>query len=718
MTRQSETAASQDIVEPPIPARQRGLFLRLLLLGSALMLVSQIIISWIALDRFEEALSPQLNQKAVAVGRAITSDIAYAVDQLGIPMHQVVGVNPYFESILDSNPDVQYLSIVDHESKVLFDQNLPQEVRSNLANSQRLPIESKHSHFNREIGEYLDIRFPIYIDDSPVGNLHVGISSASVRKQLSAIVFEVISVILVSMVITIEFLTLFMSRNILAPAAHVHKVFDAGSKGSFTHRLAMRARNEFGIMVSSLNRLLFELEQRYQDFQFELRELRDAQIDPRISQKIATLLTRSNKRFGFLNQFATVEKTASLIRMPFFLFIFSEEMSRSFFPLFVIGFIPIEPALPYEMMIGLPIALFMTATFLATLMAGKWTFRIGCSRLFLIGIGFAFIGYCGTFLAESYAQLIVWRCLNGVGYGLIFNACETWIALHSKESNRAHGASAYVGAIFAAYVCGPSLGGMFAEHLGQNLTFLISAGLALLSGYAAYRLLAGSHPETSSDETANATARHSGMQPWKILFSNNRFIGIMLTAVSTRTTLAAFLFFLIPLYLNELGHNTTEIGQMMMLYGAIIVIGTPAIAAFCDKAGRYFPLTVAGAAISGCGLLFVLANGYFGASQTVLFSIVTVGIGHCLILSPQYAIMQQIVYEHRHDIERSVSISIYRFVDRIGLIIGPLLAAMLIQRMSYPHAIAVIGLIVLGAILLSVLFIRIGRSRSSSEATA
>jgi len=697
--------------ELPAQNQQKGLFIRLLLLGSAIMLLSQIVISWFALDRFEQALSPQLNQKAVAVGTALSSQITYASEELGIPINELIGVRDFFESTIASNPDLRYLTIVEPDAGVLFDYNTPQDVANSLTSEFSQSLEGQGSYLTEEIAGYMDSRFPIYVDGSSVAQLHVGVSSENVRRQLFTIIFEIIAVILVSMVATIEILNLFYSRSILAPTAHVHRLFESGSKGRFTPRLTMRmrARNEFGIMVSSLNRLLYELEQRFQDFQFELRELRDAQIDPRVSKKISTLIAQTNRRLGFSDQLSTMEKTATQIRMPFFLFIFSEEMSRSFFPLFVIGFIPIEPTLSYELMISLPITLFMVATFLATLFAGKWTYRMGCSRLFILGIVFAFSGYCGTFLADSYAELILWRCLNGVGYGLIFNACETWIALHSRESNRAHGASAYVGAIFAGYICGPSLGGMLAQYVGQDTTFLISAGLALISGYAAYRLL-----ESADTASQDSPAKLSGLKPWKILFSNYRFIGIVFTAVATRTTLSAFLFFLIPLYLNELGHTTTEIGQMMMLYGGIIVIGTPGISGFCDRIRRYFPMTVAGAAISGLGLLFVLTSGVIGESRAVLVSIVAVGLGHCLILSPQYAMMQEIVHDYREQIEQSVSISIYRFVDRIGLIIGPVLAALLIQRTSYENAIAAIGLVVLAAMIFSAAFVSKHRTHDKS----
>lgn len=708
----AQRKAKQELAGVQVSSQQRGLFLRLLVLGSVVMLVSQIAISWIALKSFEEELKPELNQKAIAVGRALSSELSYAINELGIPPRELVGVGEYFENILSVNKDIQFLALVDNSSRIMHERNLPQELHNRLQENAHDPEMPPKTYWTGSIDKYLDSGFPIYSGKDLKAALHVGVSVDNIRQQLITVLYEIIAVIIVSMVITLEFLMMFMSLRILDPMAHLQKVLEAGSKGEFTHRVMLRVRNEVGLMASSLNRLLFHLEQRYMDFQFELRELRDAQIDPLVSQKIAMLKTQANRRYWFSNRYRFVEKTPALIRVPFFLFIFSEELSRSFFPLFVSRFIPVEPVFSFEVMISLPITLFMVAIFVATLFAGKLTQRLGSSRLFLIGISLAFIGYCGTFFCDDYTELILWRCLNGIGYGLIFNACETWVALYANESNRAYSASAFVGAIFAGYVCGPSMGGMFADYIGQQMTFLISAGLSIISGLVAYQLLTIFEEELKTQTNPVPESRLPGLGPWKILFGNPRFIGIVLTAVPTRATLSAFLFFLVPLYLNHLGHSNTQIGQMMMIYGVLIVVGTPVISRLADYSGKYVTFTIVGASISGLGLFSALLGSYLGGeSRAVLIAIIAVGFGHCLVMSPLYAIMQQIVFGYHTHIEIPVAISIYRFVDRVGLVIGPLLAALLIQQMSYAAAMATIGGIVLIATGLSLFAMTLGRSR-------
>ncbi len=689
---------------PQDTAMYRAVFYRLLILGGMMVLVGQVIILSIGFKGFEEDLKPELSQKAIAVGRALTTEFSEAINGLGIPLEQLVGVEEYFAGILDSNEDIQFLALADTSPRLLYERNLPNELADQVLEDSYDSTESAISHQSRQLEEFSDNIFPLFSDGELIATLHVGVSGDVLRKQLASILYEVIAVILVSMVITLELLTMFMSIRMLAPTEHVQKVLEAGAKGRFTNRVLLNARSGIGSMVPSLNRLLYHLEQKYQDFQFELRELRDAQIDHSISKKIAGLKVAVDQRFRFSDELGQIEKTAALIRLPLFLFIFSEELTRPFFPLFVSGFVSIDPPLSYEMMLGLPITLFMVATFVATLFAGGLTYRLGCSRLFLIGIACAFVGYCGTFFSGSYIELVLWRCLNGVGYGLIFNASETWVALYSKGPDRARSASAFVGAVFAGFVCGPSMGGMFADYFGPQLTFLISAGLAVLSASAAYFLLKEPRELSSVEQEKPRMSGTFNAVTWKTLLSNMRFIGIVFTAVPTKATVSAFLFFLIPLYMNELGHTQAEIGQVMMLYGALILAGTILTSRVADYTRKYSTVLLLGMMLSGLGLVWMPAGSYLmSESQAVLVAIFVLGAGHCLIMSPQFAIMQEIAYKCRGTIEMPVSLSVYRFTDRLGLIIGPVLAAILVQKMSYISAIMSLGIMVLVSMLISFL---------------
>ena len=49
----------------------------------------------------------------------------------------------------------------------------------------------------------------------------------------------------------------------------------------------------------------------------------------------------------------------------------------------------------------------------------------------------------------------------------------------------------FVGGVFVATICGLSIGGIFADRIGFEATFLISTGLAAVSGLLVYVMLDG-----------------------------------------------------------------------------------------------------------------------------------------------------------------------------------------------------------------------------------
>ena len=166
-------------------------------------------------------------------------------------------------------------------------------------------------------------------------------------------------------------------------------------------------------------------------------------------------------------------------------------------------------------MFGLPITLFMLAGMLMVPFAGGLNERFGTRRVFLAGLVPATIGYAGTFLAQDYLRSSSrGEFVSGIGYGLIFIAAQAWVAEHTDVRHRAQGMTVFVGAAFAAAICGPSIGGILADRLGFETTFLISAGLAAISGALVYTML---------DATARRRSAHRigfGRQELRALLSD------------------------------------------------------------------------------------------------------------------------------------------------------------------------------------------------------
>ena len=676
--------------------RTHGILGRLALLAVVVLLVGQVLVAWFAVTGFEKALEPQLSHKAGAVGRAIANQLEFVVDDLGIPPDELVGVDPFLDGILASNADIEYLIVLDATSKVLFTQGLtPATLERILAG---LPAADSETGFTSEIADFINSVFPIVVDGRVATVLHVGVSGEYVRGRLSELMYEVATIIVVSLLVTLEFLLFLMSVRVSGPMERVETILSEGARGMFGSRFAMRARDEIGDVVVALNRALQSLRQRYEDFRFEVREIKDAQIDRNIAHRIQAASQQVDDRYRFSGGAELQLRNAMQIRIPLFVFMFAEELPRSFLPQFAARLSPPDATISQELLFGLPITLFMLAGMIMVPFAGGLTDRFGTRRVFLAGIVPAMIGYFGTFLAQGYVDLIAWRVLSGIGYGLIFIAAQAWVADNTEMRDRAQGMAVFVGAAFAAAICGPSIGGILADRLGFETTFLISAVLAAVSGTLVYAMLDG----TTRRRTAHGTA--FGGKELRALLSDRRLFAVtVFAAIPGKLILTGFLFYLVPLYLSELGYRQSVIGWMITLYG----VSTLAFA--CRSRpdsptvpGVMPPSSRVGGVLAGLGCLASLPETAIGGPlNAVIIAILALGFGHALSLTSEIAIVQNVA-RRRGGLHQASIISAYRLAERGGMVLGPVVAGALAASFGYRGAIVGIGVILLVSIALYV----------------
>ena len=678
-------------------ARTAGVLGRLVLLAVVVLLIGQTVVAWFAVDGFESELEPQLGRKAEVVGRAVADQIAFAVDDLGIPPGDLVGMDTFLGNILASNADIEYLVILDDSSQVLFAVGLAPEALERVLPG--LPGPGVEAGTMTEVAGFTDGAFPIAAGER-TAVLHVGVSREYVRGRLSEIFYEAMTVIVVSLLVMLEFLVFFMNVRISGPLERLEALLADGARGVFANRLVLRTRDEIGDLVDAFNRTLRSLCQRYEDFRFDAREIEEAQIDRGIARRIQAACTQVDRRYHFTGGMELRPRNAMQIRIPLFLFMFAEELPRSFLPLFVARLSPTGTTVSDELLIGLPITLFMLAAAVMTPFGGGIADRFGARRVFLMGIVPAAIGYVGTFLAQSYYDLVAWRLLSGAGYGLIFIAAQAWVAEHTGEHNRAQGMTVFVGGVFAATICGPSIGGILAGRIGFEATFLVSTGLAMASGLIVYFMLEG----VGKGRSPRRGGLLEGGQ-WRALVSDGRLFAVtVLAAVPGKLILSGFLFYLVPLYLSELGNRPAVIGWMIMLYGVSTIICMPFASRLADRSGRHATVVAVGGALAGLGCLASLFEGAVGgASNAVGIAILALGVGHALSLTSQLAIVQEAAVRHPGGLGQASAISAYRLVERAGMILGPIVAATFAAAFGYQGAIVGIGAIVLVSIVLYVL---------------
>jgi EmrB/QacA subfamily drug resistance transporter len=143
---------------------------------------------------------------------------------------------------------------------------------------------------------------------------------------------------------------------------------------------------------------------------------------------------------------------------------------------------------------------------------GKLSDLYGRRRLFVISISIFLLGsaLCGT--AQSMAELIAFRALQGVGAGGLIPLAQAAIAdlFSPRERGRYQG---YVGAMWAtAAVAGPLLGGTLTDAASWRWIFLINLPLGALALVVVVKTMKIAHrPRAHSVDYAGAVALSVGV---------------------------------------------------------------------------------------------------------------------------------------------------------------------------------------------------------------
>ncbi|MGQ9368220.1 MFS transporter [Azospirillum sp. ST 5-10] len=370
------------------------------------------------------------------------------------------------------------------------------------------------------------------------------------------------------------------------------------------------------------------------------------------------------------------------VRVTLFLFMLAEELSRSFLPLYVRELYTPVAGLSETLVMGLPIALFMLLVAVFTPFAGAWADRFGCRRTLLLGALPAVAGFLGTALAQSLAELLLWRGACALGYAVMFIGAQGFVARHSGRGERARGMAQFVAAVIVAGLCGAAMGGILADHLGFRATFAVSALLALAAAGAAALLLPPEAPDRGE-------APAGGLRHGAAVLANPRFLALLLfSSVPTKLMLTGSLFYLVPVALHALGETPAAIGRTMMCYGLLIVVLGPAVSRAADRGGRHALFAGAGGLIAGAGALAVLVA---PGVPAVLLGVAALGVGHALNNATQLALVPEVCRAECARLGSTTVFAVYRLLERGGSVLGPLLAAAVADRFGPQAALAALG---------------------------
>lgn len=696
------------------PAKRRdpisALVLRLTIVTVAVLLLAAGAASWLSLRSFDPLFQPELARKAQTVGDLMGAQIDRGLG-VRIPLERMAGLDALLAAEVERHDDIAYIAVTDPAGRIVAAAGGP------LAGITALSADRLSGPADGRLARgFVDVLRPLGDSASPAGGLHVGVDSAFLAKASTDLALDVLSVVIVSVLLIFEVLQLVVNlamRRVLT----LRLLADRAEEGDFRATLpeipGPLAATEDRALEGGVRAALDSVNARYAGLAARVAELRRrlGGDDPRVGRAEAGLSALA-RRFRFRDPDSARPPPTPLnlvfLRLPVFLFCLSEELSRPFLPAYAKSFAGEVPWLTPDMVVSLPITLFMLIWALSQPGGARFSERWGRSRAFTIGALLGSVSLALTAFAGSLAELMLWRCLTALGYGLVLITAQGIVVDHTTPRNRAAGMAMFIGALLAAGVCGPVSGGIIADQIGFRATFLLGALLALGSGLSVSLLLLRGRGAAQAPFGAGAAAgaaSRPAMGSALPLFRDFRFSALMvLSAIPTKIASTAFLFCLVPLLLTADGASKAEIGRVQMMYFVAFILVSPLAASLSDRwqARRGF-IALGGIGTLASCLPIIATQAMWGPP----LAIALFGLSQALVGAPQLTLVSQIARDG--GLPETAAIGWYRLIERLGGALGPVTAMAVAVATSYREAMLSIGLLCGASALLFWILFRTGR---------
>ncbi len=645
--------------------------------------ISMAVVSWFALAHAERALTYETLRNAESVARSLATTFDRAAE-LDMPLSRIPGINDTLADVRRQHAGISRISVI-VGGETMFSASSP-SLASTDAMTESVPIQ---------------------IAGGSSELLEVAVDPLFVRNLFRELSLDFLVILIVAAFMTLELIYFLAGSAIVTPLRLFTDCIGRLTATSLAGPVAAHYPGQLRTLALAIRQRQDALLGQYRDARQQLRhELTNLRAQRRQQPDLAAVLRR---RVGALHSIRStfglrrtpshevVQDPAGALggmRAPFFLLLLAEDLSRSFLPLYAgsmdVGTLSISP----NLIVGLPIFLFMLIVAISQPVLGGWSERIGRRKAFLVGAGIALVAHLLAAQATTLVGLLAWRGAAGAAWAIAFVAAQGIVLDHTSRATRAKGLAGFVTVIMVSLACGPSIGGLLADGMGYRATFLIAAALAALSLVVAWRSLPADVARVAAPNAPATSAQLGRVHP----MLNLRFVGLLLlAAVPAKLILIAYCYYLIPLYLSASGNSAAMAGRIIMIYSVIMVLVVPLAATWIDMVRAKLGVAphawfvAIGIALSGLGGLAMLIPNVIIASAAV---VTILGIAQAISISPQAAMVPDLAHGEIARHGETVVYGYYRLVERIGSALGPIVAAAMLQLVTYRDAFIVLGIAV------------------------
>jgi MFS family permease len=431
-----------------------------------------------------------------------------------------------------------------------------------------------------------------------------------------------------------------------------------------------------------------------------------------LAKLLGLVVSRSMSPEGVQNESSNA---AQALRAAGFIFFLGYDMGISFIPLLARKLYQPFWGLSEEIVIGLPISAEMVSAGIALLVSGTFSQRHGWHTTYLLGIASAAAGLLLGGLATNLPMLIAARIIAGFGFGLVLMASQLGTLGSAKAGA---GLAGVFAGIFSGSICGSAAGAMIAEHMSFEAALLTGAVIILFAARAvlfgratpasdtnpavglgtnAAVALGTNAAAASGTNAASTTVSAAGAGAAK-LAAASPFTGssgllkdprmhliLLLAGIPAAICLTGFLHYMLPLLLNAEHVEQADIGRIFMLYGLCFITAGPLIGKWIDRTADKAVFLMLMGLLSGAALLLGTGKGVFMAA----FAVVALGLAQCIAAPATMLCVLALTSAQRLGKEKTASI--YRSMERIGQVAGPMLFGGAIVALGSQQALTLMG---------------------------
>ena len=416
----------------------------------------------------------------------------------------------------------------------------------------------------------------------------------------------------------------------------------------------------------------------------------------------------------------TTTNNLEIIKPVFFIAVFSEALNASFLPQ-LLQRIASQSGLP-ETIISTLFMVYFLCFALTLIPAGRYADQVGSKPLLVIGMILATIAQFIMIFANDLASLTAARALSGIGQGLIFIGVQSYILNTTTPGQRTQGAGIIVFGFNGGIISGAAIGALLVIYIGESGVFTTAGIVAAIMTFFIWWQVPNSLKKQEAQHNAAKPKSTHVLQDLFVLLRDFEFIKtIVLVGLPTKAVLTGITIFALPLVLSQLNFAQEDIGQVIMLYAAGVLLVSRFTSRWVDRFGHSSRTLIWGSTVGGIALLMIGFGNYESTTDAVssylgnifiIAGVLILGMAHGCINAP--VVTHIMDTKAANQIGSNVATATFRFLERFGHVAGPIIVGQLLIFTNYdPLSVAYIGV----AIILCGLLFALPTRRTKPSAT-